>query len=1288
MPRSRWLLLPLFGALASSSLACVAPPAEAPKPPAPPPPRAFARALEQEALASPAVSAYLDAIDAAVRAPEAPGALDAVVASLDALVDRRLDALEGLPEHAAAFRGRAALPEVTARLAAAWSALGAIPPAAGPSAARRADARAVMAGFVAAALHEIAVYAGDAKAAASWGARRGCASEASVVGPLDWLGLRALDAPSPIDPVAPLAASYRGVAPFGASAAPAPVHADACQLDINATSFLQGVRAVVVDLDVPRPQAIRLALTTSSAAVVDVGGLTALRRGFEAGGKPVTRLAAVDVPAGRVRVVARVAERNDGNLVELDAWGEDGQPLAAHAPKPGEAATARATAARPIVVGELGADGRGPDDDVALAAAALLGLGESRVAEHLLEPAGGAAPARRAPALDLLYARALEDAEDLPQAKMAERERAAAERLLASWPSSWEARMVHAHLTERRRGAGDGLAEALKEVGVTSGPSGGLKLPASPLDPMLLSFVAMTARPMPDLSEAAYAALEHVAGGSVLLASVDARVHRRSGPDLVKAACEGGTNRGEPACLGALTERGDFRGALAEIARLRAVRGAPDAFQEQEITARVQLGDVAGAVAVYDAMAPGERRMIEALGFAAQKGRADLAAPRLARDIATARDVPFAIAPLERALGREVDPARALEEAGKKLVAEDLAKAFLPGAGTAVLKHLERYAIEPSGLVRFTLYDLRRVSGTTDVAGGATAFGPVIDGRSMPRTLRRRIHKKDGRVLEPDAAAYANQFGADLSQLEQGDYVEQISEGAALPGDTGQLVLDTPDLLPERTSVREAEIEIRRPAKIPFGVWAHPLLGMPVEARVGDALTTTWKLRDAAPRRIEDGVPKMDRLVSVSLSTQTWDGVARAMDENLRTFDDRDPWVGRFAREAAGADTTPSRALVERVVAAVGKRVKMAQGGDLSDGSALFGGGPQTTTARTILEQGIGTRSWVVYRALRELGVSAEVAVAETEPYSASPDYPAHAGRFQHPLVIAHLGHARVPPAGAPPGEAAHDGDLWIDADVEGPPLPPGRISPELRGRSALLTSGKIVTVDGAAGEAGDEVDVRLKLDAKGDAHGVFTILLHGRAAQSLAEAFETVVGNDRLHLLQGVVLGWLPWADVEDVSLSSSEGSWEVALRAKIGIHGYARPEGKGGKTWTLPGLEPVHVVIPRGMVATLGQTYASRGARQSALAIEHALQYHLHRRIELPAGATLTRPPPGVAVKHARIEATRKGSLSGNVMEEDFALSLPTGTVTADGYQGFVEEVHAIDDGFMAGARVRVGP
>jgi hypothetical protein len=1242
--------------IASLSLlaACAGTPG-AVSPSAGPPPDfagAYAAAFQAEALDSTSGVAYLDLVDLALAHPEAPGALPATLAAVDALVTASVPGFDGVGPHGLAYRSRELFGTVNDRLRAAWSASGSAP--ASPT-------LPFLRGAVASGLHELALFAGDAPAAHTWATQRGCVTAATVIGPLDWTPLRALDDPSPIEAGQPLAKSYPGIAPFAAALVPMVVHADACQLDASSVSVLQGTRAIVVDLAVPHPGSVHLALTTSSAAVVDVGGVRAIRRGFEAGGRPVMRFASVAVPAGTVRVVVRVAQKGDGGGVELDAWGDDGEPLASSAPTPGAVAATLAERAAAIeiapVPGPAGAQ---------LAAAGLLAAGEARAAEHLLEPASSAEVASRSPGVELLYARAIEGADDLPDNKMAERVRGAVDRALAGWPSSWEARVGHARVIERRRGAGEGTTESLRALGAVPGG------PDKTSDPMVMAYVALAARRAQflDVAEATYDALGHATPGSSLLAFVDARLHGRSGEAMVQATCHGGLRRSDTECFEAQRDQGDFKAALAELTRLRALRDAPDGMKEQELSTRILAGDLKGALAVYDSMDPGERRMLEVLGYAGTRDVGDARA-RLVRDRLTARDSPYTLAPLVRALGIEPDPAPRLEEEGRKLVLADQRAAFLPGAGTAVLKHLERYAVDASGMVHFLEYDLRRVSGTTDVAQGATAYGPTIEGRVAPRLLRKRIHKRDGRILEPDAAANASQ-ASDLSQLEQGDYVEQIAEGWGLPGDTGQILIDTPDLLPERTSVREAIIEVHRAASVPFSVWSHPLLGVPEEKTEGGYKVSVWRLKDQAPRRIEDGVPKMERGVSVSLGTQTWAQVARGFEEAIRSLEDRDPYVVRWVQEAAGADRTPSKALVDRIVAAAGKKIKVAGGGELSDIAAVYSNGAQRTTARTILELGQGSRSWVIYRALRELGIRADLAVAEPEPFSDIASFPPHVGRFRHPLVVARLGAA--------------GGDVWIDADVEGPPLPPGRISPELRGRTAMLASGAMITVEGMAGETGDEVDVRLTLDEKGDARGSFTVLLHGRTAQTLAELFETVVGTERREMLRGVVLGWLPWADVDDVAVSSSEGSWEVALRATIAVHGFGRPEGKDGKTWVLAGLEPVHVVFPHGAVGTLGASYASRGARQNALSIEAPLQYHFHRRIELPAGATVARAPAAVSVSDPNVSARRTLAQKGQALEEDFTLSLPTGTVAAERYHTFVEKVQAIDNGFMAGTRIRV--
>ncbi len=356
------------------------------------------------------------------------------------------------------------------------------------------------------------------------------------------------------------------------------------------------------------------------------------------------------------------------------------------------------------------------------------------------------------------------------------------------------------------------------------------------------------------------------------------------------------------------------------------------------------------------------------------------------------------------------------------------------------------------------------------------------------------------------------------------------------------------------------------------------------------------------------------------------------------------------------------------IVIAAGKALREADPGTLSD----YGGGlslVQTRTARTFLTSHDGSRSWLILRALRELGIAADLVVAENAPFSADPAFPPHFGRFTHPLVVAHV-----------------DGkDVWIDADVQGPPLPAGRISPELRGRLALRTDGSIAPLPALGGDGErDEVDIRLALDARGDARGSLAIVLRGRNAQDLSEALFRVVGAERQRALRDVVLAWLPWANVDDVKLASSEGSWQVGLRAEVSVSGYAQLE--AGKVWLVPGLDALHWYSPRAFVAGLGATFATRSGRQSALALNSAVQYHVHRRLELPRGAAVARLPGPTSVRTKLVDASRVLVVAdaGQVIEEDFALGVTTGTIPAAEYDAFVGATRATDDGFLASTRV----
>jgi hypothetical protein len=1210
----------------------------------------FGVAMRAEMSAPEDPRPYLDALDGAVAHPKDPAALAVVLASLEALVSRAPGA-PGTIVTPVAWRSRDGFQLVAVRLRAAWDAL------------EGSDAELAphMRAQIAKALHSMALFTGEAKGAEVWGARRGCLNVATVVGPLDTAPLTALEEPTAVKALEPLAGSYPGPSRL-APAVVTPIAANACKLDAASTSRSAGLRELVFDVENPRAQKLSIALSSTSAAKVEVAGVRVLERRYEAGGSETTTLALVNVSEGTARIVIRLADKGDANDVELTVVDDDGLPLSVRAPRPGDSAKAKVTQPVPV---SLASGPVATDADLAAVAAASLALGEARSAERLLEKSLLEKHDGRDPIVQLLFVRAMEMAGDMADQKRTERTRSAIEEIRKALPEAWEAKLGAAELVQRRKGMGEGTFEALAELGIAT-PDDDM----SKLGSMELAYVVRLGQQsnMVDMAERAYQALAKKTPGSPLLAQLDVWVHPRTGRDWVKVACEGGLGREDVTCANALGGVGQRREALAELARLRKLRGAPLGFLSTELGFRIQLGDDKGALATYGAMQVGERSLVQLLPVLARMPDRTAARAMLEREAPVTRDGTYALSKAGAAFNEPSPDAKRFEDQGRALVEADRKAPSMPGAATAVLKHVEHYGIDESGLVHVLVYDLRRVSGTTDVERGIFVESPMIEGRGVTLPLRRRVHKKDGRVLEPDQAQSAMQGGSDLSQLEQGDYVEHVLEGYYLPTESGALTIDTPDLLPERTSVANAEVVVRMPEWLDVSWWSHPILGAGKTEKRGGYKFVSYALSNQAPRRIEDGLPWLERGVRLSFGTHTWHEVGRAVGESIRGMEDSDPFMSRFAAEAAksagGEAPKDQTTLLTTVVSHVGRVIKISGGGgELGDFGSYYGGGAQGQTARAMIEEGTGSRAWVTYRTLRELGVDAEIVVAETEPFSTAPSFPPHPGRFRKPLVVAHLAQ----------------GDAWVDADVEGPPLPPGRVSPELRGRSAILGDGTIVPVPVQESDPVDEVVANLEIDDHGTAKGKVTLVLRGQQAQSLSESFFYVVGDDRKEMLRGVVQGWVPWASVDDVTLTSREGAWEVALSADVTIPGFGSLEGKDGKSWVLPGYGPT-----RG--GTLAARFASRAARQSAMTIDEPFQYRVKRVIKLPAGASIVKLPGELDKKSAALSAHRKVSVEGLTVTDEIALTLPTGTVGADAYRAFLDQVQAIDAGFMAGIRVKV--
>ncbi|HEY4122327.1 MAG TPA: hypothetical protein VGM56_30880 [Byssovorax sp.] len=1206
--RATWL-----GAVTLAASACVGAPLHTSAPAAQG--DAFVRALEIEQRKGPkaALDAYVSLVEDGANDPSG---LAEVSAGLDAIIEGpaiagidRLGEARGLVDQVAGAR-----PDVVERLTGAYD------HAAGSPIARVLIARA---------LEVCALRAGDAGDAAKWRKRSGVPERATIVGPLTTAAVAGVLRPTPLEGAGALAASYPGVAPFFADVTPVVASARGASFALDEANGARGLYAVVVDVTLPRAGRVFVAMRSHAPAVVVAGGAEVAVRGPELAEGTLMSLGAVDLPEGRSRVVVRAAKtaREYVSVFLLDARGE---PLETRAPVAGDDAPGRAAHAAPIDLG-------GASTPPVLAAAGLLGVGDKRRARSRAEGAGAS------PAAALIEARALEGSSDVPLVHRRAAERLAYDRVAATWPDAWEPAVGRVMLDFARRGR-DGAMTALDELAKQRAAHEG----ASPIPRALEGSIA-SEQHMVDVAASAIADVGR-AGPSTMAVELDRRAGRRVGRDAARFACEAeGRDRVATSCLAALHTLRDGPAFAAELARLRALASSPTWHVADEVDEAIAEGHVDAALALYDAAPPAERSLA---WLSAALDRPAVVRARIERDAARAADAPGGLQGLLTLVGDDARFAE-MERRGAAAVARDHAAPSAAGAAV-VLLHDERYTLEKSGLLSYTIHDVRKFNGTADVDRGAASIGPTVAARDTQRTLRRRVHKKDGRVVEPERLA-ARQANADVSQLEPGDVVEQIVAGFAVPSAyASQLLVDGADLMPERTAVASASVEVTWPTAVPLARWAHPLLGAAKERREGDHTVARWELAGAAPRRSESRTPRGERAVAVVFGTFDWPTIGSILAEDVARHDDADPVVARWARAAAG--DARGRAAVDRVTAAAGRAVTTSTW--------------TLDSARVALETGRGTRAMLIRRALREIGVASDLLFAEAEPYASSASYPAHPGRFAKPVVLAHL-----------PNEQG--GDVWIEADVAGPPLPPGRVSAELRGREAITASGErlVVRADAQADDV-DKIDLALQLDERGDATGTATLALSGRDAQGLAQRLDKAAGYDRVYALRAVVLSWFPWAAVDDVALASPEGTWPLVVKATVRVTGYAEVE-KGALV--LPGFAAVHRI--GAAPTTLGHLYAGLLGRTSTLSIASAVRYALHRRVQLPARTKLARGPVDVTISNTRLHARRAAKLEGGALDEAIALDVTTGNVGSGEYERFAEDVRRTDEGFEESVRLLVG-
>jgi hypothetical protein len=1109
---------------------------------------------------------------------------------------------------------------------------------------------------------------GAPAAVAAAKARSGCVSEATLVGPFVGAALAQLEAKGPLDD--------GDLAAFGTDAARSAPRASyvaneklairptvasssghGCELAIVGGAQASGLRYVVVDVTAPADGRVFVGVDSALPFTLLADGKTVASARYGELGGSALRFGGLRA-SGTVRLVLKLAAYA-GEPIDLFVLDGTGHPLPTHA--------AAGAAPAPSVTAVDAAPSRSStltkDPEAVLAEAlGLIARGESRLAEAALEPLARTPGGKADPAIALAWARTLTTALDLPAFRRNERLRQAHETVLAGWPDAWESQIGIAKITATQRQGGAGDVEAIAELGNRKKQAGGEG------DVLLDAWLAIAGDDVLGIGDAALARATPKLAGTELGFRLTRATQKKTDDALATWACA--PNRpdlGDLGCASARLRLGDHDGTLAEITRLRTLFAAPKLASDLAIRATLRSRGAPAARAVYDAADVGDRSSLLAREIAGSgvdgarwlRGvlRETNGDPRSLTEWMMAR----------RAAGDAAggaDVASELDGRTRAIIAEDRKHRQMPAAGTVILDREERYALDRDGFMHVMLWDVRRLGGTTDVEANAVARGGGSStAEAGVRRVVHRIFKADGTVVEPDKIDAA-QAGAELSQIEPDDYVELVSEGWFLARADGAIDFDTPDLLPARTAVVHASIELDAPSDVPLRLWSHPELGPPSVTEAGGARRSVWKLQNHDVRRGERSQSAMDAQVAVRMGSWSWSRIARDAEEGLLQTDESLPEVSRWVDAAVGTNRAPTVDLLARLLREAKRTLPRVGFLPLGPGNEF---GPQSYDARTVLLDAQGSRVALLHRALGQLGIQHGVAFSELSPYSADANMPPRPWRFSHALLFADVADT----AGGP----LHR--VWLDPDVEGTPPPPGRTSPELRGRSALTAQGEIVPIPANPDGDPDLATIDWTVDEHGDGKGTLALLLRGRDAQEAAAILEETAGDERDDALRELVASWVPDADVTEPKASTE--TWQVVVTAKVARKGFLVPD--GGKL-AIGGVPALH----GGAQGTLGSTYAAQAKRTTALTIRNATLYELHRRVRLPAGSAVATPLPALDVSDdgATMKAKRSVRVDGNTVIDDVSFSLPTGVVEVAKFGAFTAHAKAIDDGFGASVRV----
>lgn len=529
------------------------------------------------------------------------------------------------------------------------------------------------------------------------------------------------------------------------------------------------------------------------------------------------------------------------------------------------------------------------------------------------------------------------------------------------------------------------------------------------------------------------------------------------------------------------------------------------------------------------------------------------------------------------------------------------------------------------------------------------------------RLLVARTLKADGRVLEPERTEGKPELS--FPELEPGDAVETawVSQSRVAPGEggyvTGVSFASWGAPLFELDAVISAaaglDLEVKRFGDAPMFSRREPSDGShEIEWKMGRLPPVAKEPLSVSPRSFfpfadirvvrEDQAPK-------TRDAEAWGRIARGYASRLTYLAQPGPRLTALAARL-GRTRSPATAAFDWVKT------------EVTDQEQL---NTFETAAEAVIANRKGNRAFVLWALLRAMRLDSQLLLCAPERDGPPEDRAAptpNPNRFFYPVVTAGAQHFDPSRPYTPPGD--------LPAELGGAACLAPFANPDVTGSPATF-----IDLPAQPSVPTFEAELRLALDADGNARGSLTGLARGAAASPLRQAF--LAQDDERQRI--IFEQWLASLAVGARLLGyevADAASGEVPMRWTLEIELPAYASRAGDELVVQRPLKPL-VHADFSGVSELAQL-VSAPSRVTPLRIL-PLSETVVLALTAPPGLRLVAPPPDIALRGV----SQRSSIDGGTLIVTRRIELRPGRVTPSEYDAFRRDIGAVIRAFETSLR-----